>query len=301
MMTALILSAVVSAWTALDTLRVPCVLVEFPDVKFVEGEAAPAYFDAILNQEGYSEGIAAGSVRDYFQDNSLGAFTPVFDVCGPVTLSRYRAYYGRDVITDGVRADAAADEAIAEACLALKKEVDFSKYDLNGDGVLDMVMFIYAGHDQSQGGPQDAIWAHHWWLGKSANPEIRDTEVGGLRLDSYFCAPELRGRDGKELSGIGLIAHEFGHALGLPDFYDQVGTGSSRAPDPGEFSLMCNGAANNFGFTPPYLTAQERMMLGWMDMDSIQELQHGKQTLQAIQHNTAYVIPTQTDGEYFLL
>ncbi|MBR4735671.1 MAG: immune inhibitor A, partial [Bacteroidales bacterium] len=172
MILALILSSVISAWAALDTLRVPCVMLQFSDVKF-EGEAPEAYFNPILNEEGYSEGKATGSVRDYFMDNSLGAFTPVFDVFGPVTLSRYRAYYGRDVIEDGVRADFAADEALAEACLALDEQVDFSRYDADEDGVLDMVLFIYAGYDQSQGGPQDAIWAHHWNLSKSSNPELR--------------------------------------------------------------------------------------------------------------------------------
>ena len=297
---ALILSAVLSAWTSLDTLKVPCVLVEFSDVKF-DGDAPSDYFDALLNGEDYSEGYATGSVRDYFQDNSLGAFTPVFDVYGPVTLSRYRAYYGRDVIIDGVRADAAADEAIAEACVALKDDVDFSQYDSDGDGVLDMILFIYAGHDQSQGGPQDAIWAHHWNMSKSANPDLHDVEIDGVRLDSYFCASELRGRDGKDLSGIGIISHEFGHALGLPDFYDQVGSGSGKAPDLGEFALMCYGYNNNFGFTPPYLNAEERMMLGWMQWDGLQAFQPGKQVMSAIEHNTAYVIPTDNEGEYFIL
>lgn len=300
MIAALILSAVVSVWGSLDTLRVPCILVEFSDVKF-EGNAPVEYFDAILNQEDYSEGMATGSVRDYFQDNSLGAFTPVFDVYGPVSLPRYRAYYGRDVITDGVRADAAADEALRDACLLLQEDVDFSRYDSDQDGVLDMILYIYAGHDQSQGGPQDAIWAHHWSMSKSSNPELQDIEIGGVRLDSYFCAPELRGREGKDLSGIGLISHEFGHALGLPDFYDQVGSGSGKAMDPGEFALMCYGSGNNFGFTPPYLTAEERIMLGWMERESLQELQPGKQVLQAIEHNAAYIIPTQTEGEYFIL
>ena len=140
MIAALILSAVLSAWTALDTLKVPCVLVQFSDVKFTDEEQTAGYFDGILNEDGYSEGLASGSVRDYFKDNSLGAFTPVFDVFGPVTLSKYRAYYGRDVIVDGVRADFAADEALAEACILLDEEVDFSRYDSNEDGVLDMVL-----------------------------------------------------------------------------------------------------------------------------------------------------------------
>lgn len=302
MIAALILSALLSSVVVVprDTLRIPCVLIEFSDVKFTSGTPA-SYFDALLNEEEYSEGLASGSLRDYFMDNSLGAFTPVFDVLGPVSLPRYRAYYGRDVIRDGERVDVGADEALFEACQALQDEVDFSLYDSNSDGVLDVIMFIYAGHDQSQGGPPDAIWAHHWNMSQSANPDLRDVTVGGVTLDCYFCAPELRGGEGANLTGIGIIAHEFCHALGLPDFYDQVGTGSAKASDPGDFSLMCYGLNNNSGFTPPYLNAEERIILGWMERGSLQELQPGRQVLSAIKNNTAYMIPTETEGEYFLL
>lgn len=300
MITALILFALLTAWPTVDTLKVPCVLVEFTDIRF-DAEEPEVYFEGLLNEEGFSEGIATGSVRDYYRDNSLGAFTPVFDVYGPVTLSRYRAFYGRDVIVDGVRADFAADQALAEACQLLDEDVDFSQYDSDSDGVLDMIMFIYAGHDQAQGGPQDAIWSHHWNMSKSTNPELKNVVLDEVSLDAYFCASELRGKDGSDLAGIGLISHEFGHALGLPDFYDQVGSGSNKAADLGEFALMCYGSYNNFGFTPPFLNAEERIILGWMDRESLQELLPGRQTLQAIKHNTAYIIPTDNEGEYFLL
>ena len=270
MISALILSAVLSVWAALDTLKVPCVLLEFTDVKF-EGEAPEEYFDALLNEEGFSgEGLATGSVRDYFRDNSLGAFIPVFDVYGPVTLPRYRAFYGRDVVTDGVRADAAADQALAEACAALDEDVDFSVYDADSDGVLDMILFIYAGLDQSQGGPQDAIWAHNWYLSKSASQDLREVVLDGVRLDGYFCASELRGKDGKNLSG-----NDFRKRSVVRDDH---------------------GAVHRAGFG-----GGETEMLGWMTRESLQELQPGKQILSAIEHNTAYVIHTETEGEYFLL
>ena len=301
MIAAVILSVLLqAALPALDTLRIPCVLVEFMDVKF-KREDAKDYFDAILNEEGYSNGMASGSVRDYYRDNSLGAFTPVFDVYGPVTLSRYRAYYGKDMTVDGVRADSNAEKALTEALTALDPDVDFSVYDRDEDGVLDLAFFIYAGHDQSQGGPQDAIWAHHWNMSEAINPSLRDLEFDGLKLDPYFCASALRGAEGEEFAGIGLICHEFGHALGLPDFYDQVATGGKTAPDAGEFSLMCHGLQNNLGFTPPYLTAEERIILGWMERESLLELQPGRQVMQAIRSNSAYIIPTATEGEYFIL
>lgn len=277
-------------FSQMDTLRIPCLLIEFRDVRF-SGDNSSAYFHNLLNV----------NLQEYFRDNSLGAFTPVFDVFGPVTLDRYRAYYGRDEIKEGVRADAAPEAALAEACRKLDSKIDFSRYDANGDGIIDMALYIYAGYDQSQGGPFEAIWAHHWNLSKSADPALRNVILNGKRLDSYFCASELRGSSGADLSGIGVVSHEFGHALDLPDLYDTDTEGGVKAQDMGNYALMCNGAFNNLGFTPPYLTAQERILLGWMKFEDLTPLIPGHQVLASVKNNTAYFIPTDTEGEYFIL
>ena len=286
----ILLSSLLSFWSGLENLRIPCVLIEFQDVRF-EDEKTGEYFQSLLNEQ----------MKEYFRDNSLGAFTPEFDIYGPVTLNKYRAFYGNDILVQNVRADAAPELALAEACRALDEDVDFSVYDADADGVIDMVLYIYAGHDQSQGAPHEAIWAHNWSLSESTREDVKNVVLDEVLLDSYFCASQFRGKEGRDLCGIGLISHEFGHALGLPDFYDQVATGGKPAADLSGFSLMCYGYLNNLGFTPPYLNAEERMILGWMERESLQELKPGRQTLSAIRSNTAYKIPTLTEGEYFLL
>ena len=285
--------------TTQETLRVPCILVEFRDVHY--GLEDPAgYFTRLLNEEGFADNGGSGSVRDYFLDNSLGVFGPVFDVYGPVTLDKYRAYYGRDILVDGLRQDAAADLALYEACLKLDPEIDFSTYDADQDGTVDMILYIYAGHDQSQGASTEAIWAHQWNFSLSDRPEVRDAVLDEVKLDTYACAPEFWGKQGKQPAGIGVLCHEFAHTLGLPDLYDTRHTGNGKAADAGAYSLMCNGSANNLGRTPPYLTAEERSILGWLDLESLPELQEGLQSLDPVRINTAYITPTETEGEYFL-
>lgn len=265
---------------------IPCILIEFQDVRFEDKDVA-TYFDDVLNGE--------KGVRQYYMDNSLGTFVQDFDIYGPVTLEKYRAYYGSDVIVEGVRADVRADQALAEACRQLDADVDFSHYDLDGDGVIDNVLYIYAGHDQSQGGPFEAIWAHQWFLSRSTNPSLRNLKFDDVRLDSYFCGPQFRGAEGRKPSGPGIFAHEFGHALGLPDFYGK----SER--DLSNFSIMCHGLFNEDGFTPPYFNAEERIMLGWMERENLLVLQPGWQVLSAVRNNAAYLIPTQMEGEYFIV
>ena len=280
-------------------LHIPCILLEFRDVPMTVPEAAN-FFDRMLNEEGFDQDDATGSVRDYFLDNSLGEFVPVFDVYGPVTLDKYRAWYGRDVLVDGVRADAAADYALYEACLQLDEQVDFSQYDADEDGVLDFILYIYAGHDQSQGASTEAIWAHQWFFSRSTRPELLDVTLDGLKLDSYCCASELWDKEGTQPAGIGIICHEIGHCLGLPDLYDTHASGREKTADASVYSLMCNGATNNQGHTPPFLTAEERSILGWLDLETLPQWQPGWQELPPIRISSAYVSPTGTDGEYFL-
>ena len=292
MIMSFILSCLISLTAVTGSPRIPCILLEFKDVRFDDNDSKE-YFDNLFNGE--------RGLKQYYSDNSLGTFVPEFDILGPVTLDKYRAFYGRDVLVDGVRADAAADQALAEACLLLDPDVDFSVYDKDGDGVVDMIMFVYAGHDQSQGGPFEAIWAHQWFVSKSVNQELVSMELDGVRLDSYCCGPQLSGADGKVLSGFGIFAHEFGHAIGLPDLYDMDTGDGHTAWDTAGYALMCYGTFNNGGFTPPYITALERMLLGWLQKEDLLQLQPGWQVLAPLSSNTAYYIPTGTDEEYFIL
>ncbi|MDE6134408.1 MAG: hypothetical protein K2F79_02400, partial [Muribaculaceae bacterium] len=57
-------------------------LVEYTDVKFTVSDPN-SFFTDMLNQEGFNQYGATGSARDYFLDQSSGAFRPTFDVYGP--------------------------------------------------------------------------------------------------------------------------------------------------------------------------------------------------------------------------
>lgn len=149
------------------TRRIPVVLVEFSDVKFKINSPAQS-FDALLNEQGYNgyNGVGAtGSVRDFYLDNSHGAFEPVFDVFGPVSLDNPIKYYGEQIKnSDGTvdHEDKQPELALYHACLKLDGVVDFSQYDYDSNGLVDMVLFYYAGGSQAEGWPVDHIWPHSW-------------------------------------------------------------------------------------------------------------------------------------------
>lgn len=268
--------------------RFPVLLIGFSDLAFTTSDAVAAY-TRMLNDKGYSENGGTGSAKDYFTDNSAGSFIPVFDVYGPVTVSKGYAYYGQDIGSDR---SAHASEAMKEACQLLDDEIDFSVYDNDGDGYVDNVFFFFAGHSQSDGADSDHIWPHQY----STSPIVLD----GKNISRYGCASEYRGASGTERSGIGTFCHEFTHALGLGDLYDANGSTNGTAVTPGEYSLMCNGASLNEGRTPANLTSLERQMLGWMDA-SVPLVEEGTYTQGPLSENAVpYISKADVEGEYFL-
>ena len=275
--------------------HIPVFLVEFPDKPF-SVEAPADRFSALLNQPGYSENGGTGSVQDYFMDNSHGAFQPVFDVYGPVMLPHEMAYYGKDV-NDW---DQQPELALFDACVILADQVDFSIYDTDGDGFVDMTLFYYAGYSQAEGGPSDAIWPHQYTMQASSSSEARNTQFNGKKLGNYFCTSELKGYKGTNQCGIGTTCHEFSHSLGLPDFYDTDYEKNGESSGLTYFSLMDSGCYLNDGRTPPYLNAQERILLNWMTEEDVLEIPNGTVSFPTVQENIAYMSYTATDGEYFL-
>lgn len=280
--------------------KIPVLLVGFKDQAFTK---TAAEFNAMLNTPGYSDNNAVGSVLDYYRDNSFGEFTPVFEVLGPVTLDNNMSYYGGN---DSNGDDKLPEMALVHAAQKLDATTDFSRYDNDGDGTVDFVLFYFAGCDEAQGASSNAIWSHAWYLSASSNAYNSRT-FDGVKLDRYFCTAELKGSSSAAgvMCSIGTTCHEFAHTLGLPDFYDADYSTNGSAANTYDFDLMANGAYNNNSTTPPYFTAEELWEVGWLS--GIPELSStGAVTMKALNYPdaktyTAYKIPTSVTDEYFVL
>ena len=280
--------------------RVPVVLVEFQDKEFSVAAPRTAFLN-MLGQKGYDVGGATGSVWDFFNDNSHGLYNPIFEVFGPVKLSKNMAAYGKNNADTGRDQFPGPELALVEACTKLDSEMDFSLYDENLDGEVDMILFYFAGYDEAEGGPSDAIWSHQWHVQSSPDQKARSTVLDGVRLGSYFCTSELSGSSGTVMGGIGSTVHEFSHHLGLPDFYDTDEQENGYASGLYYFSTMSNGLYNNEGRTPPYFNTEELRMLDWLEEDAVKDLPDGEVSLPGIWNREAFRIPTSTEGEYFLV
>lgn len=233
------------------------ILVNFSDLKFTNTNE---YIHDLMNAEGFNLNGATGSARDYFIAQSSGAFQPTFDVVGPVDLDMpYRYYGGNDASGSDRHPDVMIFSAVQQAA---ESGLDLSRYDLDNDGILDMVYVLYAGFGEADGGDDNTVWPHMWNLQASA--QFAYQQIDGKRVGLYACSAELRG-DGT-FSGIGTFCHEYGHCLGLPDIYDVDYSGGYGM---GSYDVMSSGSYLNNGNTPPNYSGFERYSVGWMAYDDV--------------------------------
>lgn len=240
------------------------ILVNFQDKKLANTHTQTV-FNNQFNQVGYSENNHIGSVHDYFYDQSYKQFDLIFDVVGPVTVSKNMNYYGAN---DSEGSDTHPAEMIIEACkLADAQGVNFKDYDWDGDGYVDQVYVIYAGYGEAYGASDDTIWPHEWTLSsaKYYGDGTGRLYLDGKYIDTYACSCELSGTTGTTLNGIGTACHEFSHCLGFPDFYDTSYAGGFGM---NSWDLMDGGSYNGpdgYGEVPAGYTAYERYEAGWLE------------------------------------
>lgn len=270
------------------------ILVNFADKQMVYDAAT---YNDFFNKQGYSDYGMTGSVRDYFLSQSYGAFDVEFDVVGPVTVSQNQAYYGQN---DAYGNDKYPAEMVIEACKAVDSQMDFSRYDWNGDGEVEQVYVIYAGYGEAQSAPSNTIWPHEYTLDEARlfGDGTGSMLLDGVRVNTYACSCELMGNSGSDIDPIGTACHEFSHCLNLPDTYDP----NYYAFGMDQWDLMDAGAYNNNARTPASFTSWERMFCGWLTPTELRTPCEITDMQPITSAPEAYIVYNQENrNEYYLL
>ncbi len=276
------------------------ILINFNDKQF-QMSNPNEFYDQLCNTVNYTgfyhQGrfqSCTGSVRDYYFDNSMGQFDPEFDIVGPVNLD-YSCFEGNDK----------AREIFKAALDAVDDQVDFTQYDADNDGEIDMVFFMVAGYSSSYSGNNSGyLWPHmsyliDWWSGWPPQPYVYD----GKNMGTYASSCEIYGWEDYGYTmpnAIGTFCHEFGHVLGLPDLYDtDYSESGGESNHPGEWDVMAGGSSGNYGRTPVGYSLWERVELGFAEEPAALSL--GNYSLSPLDvSNTGYMMQSPNENEFFL-
>ncbi len=199
--------------------------VEFPDV---EHTVSIDSFDQFMQK-----------FSDYYYAESSGNFLVDYELERTwYEASQEMGYYGGDY-------EANIQELVEEVLVLADVNINYGDYDSNGDGFLDSLVIVHAGGpDEDGGGNTDEIWSHYF---------VVDMVLDGILVEDYLMISED--------SPVGILSHEFGHFLGLPDLYD-TDSDNGVSHGVGYYGLMAYGPYLDepTGFTP-----WSKNELGWLD------------------------------------
>jgi M6 family metalloprotease-like protein len=247
-----------------------------------------------------------GSVYDYYQWVSRGRLKVLGQVVAKVRLPHDRAYYGSN--SWGLSLSASPQNmwgAIRDALMKCDSLVNWSDFDNDHDGYVDMLWLLHAGFGGEAGRSRNDFWSltsrmSAGWLygGAYETPQlVPGSTTQHMRVDRFSSVPEISAFHPTQHSEIGVFCHEFGHALGLPDLYDTSQLGGAANVGPGNWSLMSTGGYGTNGYTPErpaHLDAWSMLFLGWTS--SIQPSEDALLTLPPIE-DTGPVVQFWFQGE----
>lgn len=285
------------------------ILAEYQDKKFSLKNPKKSFNQYLNKMDGAPEDFGCyehknyGSVRQYFNEMSNGQYTPQFDIVGPVVLPNEMQYYGG---TSAYGNDERTVDMVNDACELVKDSVDFSLYDSNNDGYVDLVYVIYAGYGQSMGAANNTVWPKATYVNSSK--EYNGKKIYRAGVNNELLANETAFNGEARITGLGLFIHEFSHCLGLPDFYASRLT-SATYDNQGmeDWSIMDNGIYKYNGWIPTSYTAWEREAMGWETIETLTEPQ--QLTMENIDYggkayrirNSSYVDNHSNKDEYFII
>jgi M6 family metalloprotease-like protein len=247
--------------------RLVALLVDFPDRQANTIARPDSFFNDLLFSRGTHP---TGSFRDFYLEQSYGAFDVTGEAYGWIrTMEDYYTTYD-----DGNYGMSGGGQGVLVAALLLRDAtIDFGAFDSDGpdgvpnsgddDGYVDAcVVFVsgLGGHDTYN--PSD-MWPHA--SGIFPPFETNDPRTGGgfILLEGYSIQPEINlnaAGDDTLYSCIGVVAHEYGHQLGLADYYDP----SHQSWGIGYWGLMGYGSLGALRTGPYHLSAWNKVQLGWV-------------------------------------
>ncbi len=304
------------------TIKVPAVLFKFKDTPASEIRTPAQYNDVLFAAA--PTGASAGRPYTYaswYAQLSNGLLNVGGQSYGYAALDSNEVTYTGVPGTctgnpypgstdcNGLFSQAAQDRmqgGLREALRKLDNQIDWTQYDSDGDGYVDLVAFIQPAIDGACGpAGNNHLWAHRFFLTGNPYTTHSTTVVNGqtvnIKVSDYILESGVGGDNGcdtTQIMPIGTVAHETGHGFGLPDLYGTDG----KSEGVGEFSLMGSGNYTSPN-SPSRMDAWSLSELGWVNVVPVPN--NGTHSFGAAPtSDTTFFVPvlgSNPRGEYFLL
>ena len=262
----------------------PAGQIDFTDPKpngFCPPDGAVTFEDVQGTEGVYKERIRDGWYRLPGTTHYYGTdrFGPNTALAGALT--------GQALLFDIDSACGPTAKAVYDAAAIADPDLDYSDFDTDKDGVVDFFMMVYAGlgghGDSTINGkpPYDNIWPHSSSLeftysdpetglpGYTSNDQLKDllgrplwytsdnysamtTQDMGEELKVYVRVGPYNVNPESAIEKASVISHEYGHSLGLPDFYSTGGRETY-----GDWNLMATDKSQN-------LDVFAKQEMGWI-------------------------------------
>ncbi len=281
----------------------------------------PHITSEMVNQSLFVGPAERGTVTEAYLEMSRGALT----LSGTVTPWVRTSIDMMDAVglSNGLGADGNLGPYFLEALELADATVDYGEYDNDGpdgvpnsgddDGFVDAMTFEFLEVAGSCGG--ESIWPHRWgitgWTGGVPFSSSDARTGGGVIQVNGYIVQSVTDCGGVSVQDASTIAHEYGHVLGLPDYYhpmDNTGAAGRRWVL-GCWALM---AAGSWGcgplddrsdpFGPSHMSVKSKDDLGWSSYIDVGNVRDHEVFLDPIQTSgRALRIPLDLGGVESLL
>lgn len=254
-------------------------LTEFLDKK---SSTKPEFFEDLLFSRGSNR-----SMRDYYLEASWNQL----DINGDVNDEWFISANKRSEYVDKVPISGhypKAQKLVEETIIRAKNSGNFDFKPYSKDGNIEILIVVYAGEGMDTKLDINYIRAHQDDL--KVPIEVQE----GIWAKRYCIIPEL-----PFLERLGVLCHEVGHILGLPDLYKE-----DYSPVVGSWCLMGMGHYINSGRTPSHPSAWCKVHLGWTEPKIVDHEPQNHDISAVIDDKKSIYrinIEGSSDREYFLL
>lgn len=317
------------AMAVTGTLRVPVILLRFKDTDPLTTRPASEYASVLFGST-----PPAGNpftVTTFYEQMSNGLFSMQGDVMGWATLDSNMLYYtGSATGCSGLNpygnstcngiwsgsAINAMQAGLREAVQKVDATTDFGQFDNDGpdrmpnsgddDGTVDMAVFVQPAKDGAcLAATNNDLWSHRYVV--LGGYQTNDPRPGGgtIVITNYTLQAGVGGAtacDATAIMAIGTTAHETGHGLGLPDFYDTNPSDADNSEGIGHWGLMGSGNYRNPP-SPAHMEGFSRMQLGWVTVRDLTVAGTYSLGPYTVSDTIFRIVPpgANPQGEYFLI